>query len=307
MSSFVQALLATALGAAAVGSTLGIMGYRLVLAMRAKEKRRIPMPWQLQVRPLFSDVERSVWLWLTRTFFDHHVLVKIAVIRFLSPLSATEGQHSHELLKGVLCTFTLCTTDGTVIGCIDVPGATGLKASNRDLKQQLFAECGVAYAVLNANDLPQVAVIRSVFLGEIDLEVKPVCDASAAGDVSVPRARGGEAQESANGSSTVSDQLPLSDEQTCNEPQSELPKNAGAKDLLLANDLLNDTHMSDMAAARASLQAKLERNRKVRVKKVDQLSATQGIVEDHADHNFAVQWDDSFIMSDATGQSAIKQ
>ena len=87
----------------------------------------------------------------------------------------------------------------------------------------------------------------------------------------------------------------------------ELPKNAGGKDLLLANDLLNDTHMSDMAAARASLQAKLERNRKVRVKKVDQLSATQGIVEDHADQNFAVQWDDSFIMSDAAGQSAIKQ
>jgi hypothetical protein len=54
--------------------------------------------------------------------------------------------------------------------------------------------------------------------------------------------------------------------------------------------------MAAMAAARSSLQAKLERNRKIRFTNFDPLSTGSGIVHDNADHHFAVQWEDSFIM-----------
>lgn len=117
---------------ALAGTGLGAMCYRIWAARSARNQRRIPEQWQLWARPLFTSKEREVWHWLKRVFFDHHVMVKMPVIRFLLPRSATHGQHSHELLKGVDCSFTICASDGTVIGCLDVPGSTGLKASNRD-------------------------------------------------------------------------------------------------------------------------------------------------------------------------------
>ena len=136
---------------ALAGTGVGVICYRVWAARAARNQRRIPEQWQLRVRPLFTGMEREVWHWLKRVFFDHHVMVKMPVTRFLLPRSATQGQYPHKLLKGVYCSFTICDSDGAVIGCLDVPGSNGLKASNRDLKKKLFDECGIAYAVLNAS------------------------------------------------------------------------------------------------------------------------------------------------------------
>ncbi len=264
---FVLALTLTAVS----GMALGAACHHGWLARAAKKKRRIPAQWRLQARPLLADLEHSVWHWLKRAFFDHHVLVKIPVIRFMSPRTVAEGQQSHELLSGVYCTFTVCAADGTVIGCLDVPGRQGLKASNRDLKQKLFAECGIAYAVVRASNLPTLEAMRAAFLGEIDLSddepavlgqppmARPV-DAETEAPVTVP-----DAMRSASGAAVE-------------EPQG--------------------IDMTAVAAARNSLRAKLERNRKIRFTNFDPLSTGSGIVQDNADHNFAVQWEDSFIMSE---------
>ena len=56
--------------------------------------------------------------------------------------------------------------------------------------------------------------------------------------------------------------------------------------------------MTAVAAARSSLQSKLDQNRKVRLIKIDELGASLGIVDDKADPKFAVPWDDSFIMGE---------
>ena len=53
--------------------------------------------------------------------------------------------------------------------------------------------------------------------------------------------------------------------------------------------------LAAVAAARSSLRAKLERNRKIRFTNFDPLSTGSGIVHDNADNQFAVQWEDSFI------------
>ena len=70
-------------------------------------------------------------------------------------------------------TFTICASDGSVVGCVDVPGHNGLKASHRDLKKKLFEECGVAYAVLSANQLPALKALRAAFLGDMALARPP--------------------------------------------------------------------------------------------------------------------------------------
>lgn len=265
---FVLALTATAVSGLATGAAC----HHGWLKRAARKKRHIPAQWHLQARPLLLGSEQEVWHWLQRAFFDHHVLVKIPVIRFVSPRNEAEGQRSFELLKSVYCTFTVCAADGTVIGCLDVPGPQGLRASNRDLKRKLFDECGIAYAVVRDSNLPTLEDVRAAFLGEIDLS-----------------------DDDEEAAPAVLGQPPLA------MPDAEADAMATVPDTMRAADggpLLADAQHVDMtavAAARSSLQAKLERNRKIRFTNFDPLSTGSGIVHDDAEHHFAVQWEDSFI------------
>jgi hypothetical protein len=274
---FVLALTATALSGMATGAAC----HHGWLARAARKKRRIPAQWHLQARPLLLDAEQEVWHWLQRAFFDHHVVVKVPVIRFVSPRNEAEGQRSYELLKNVYCSFTVCAADGTVIGCLDVPGPQGLRASNRDLKRKLFAECGVAYAVVRASNLPTLEDVRAAFLGEIDLSDDEPSFPAVLGEPPMALPLDAEADALA----TVPDTMRAAD--------------GGA---LVAEaqqvEQLDRVDMAAMAAARSSLRAKLERNRKIRFTNFDPLSTGSGIVHDEADHQFAVPWEDSFITPD---------
>ena len=74
------------------GTGVGVICYRVWAARAARNQRRIPEQWQLRTRPLFTGMEREVWHWLKRVFFDHHVMVKMPVIRFCchaAPLRAS--------------------------------------------------------------------------------------------------------------------------------------------------------------------------------------------------------------------------
>lgn len=134
---------------------------------RAHERRRIPRQWPLSPRVLANSKERQVWRWLSRAFFSHHVMIKLPVTRFTMPRDKRQGQHWYELLKGLYCTFTICRADGHVIGCVDVPGRFGLSEKNERLKRQLLRQCGIAYAVVEADSLPGLSEIRTEFLGEM--------------------------------------------------------------------------------------------------------------------------------------------
>ncbi len=282
---FVLALTATTLSGMATGAAC----HHGWLARAARKKRRIPAQWHLQARPLLLDAEQEVWHWLQRAFFDHHVVVKVPVIRFVSPRNEAEGQRSYELLKNVYCSFTVCAADGTVIGCLDVPGPQGLKASNRDLKRKLFAECGVAYAVVRASNLPTLEDVRAAFLGEIDLSDDEPSFPAVLGEP--PMALPVDAE--ADALATVPDTMRAAD---------------GGALVADAQQVEQAAHvdMAAMAAARSSLQAKLERNRKIRFTNFDPLSTGSGIVHDEADHQFAAPWEDSFITPDDIPQDGAK-
>ncbi len=269
--------LGLAVAAAVSGMALGALFHRGWAARAAKSKRRIPVRWKLRPRPLLTEQEQDVWHWLKRAFFDQHVLVKVAAIRFTSPRNVAEGLRSHELLNGIYCTFTVCASDGTVIGCLDVPGPRGLKASNRDMKQKLFEECRIAYAVVRAGKLPSLEEVRAAFLGEIDPS-----DEDLALNSRSPISQSFADMEFDDGAlPTVPDTL---------RPAS------GA----VLQEAAQQIDMEAVAAARTSLRAKLERNRKIRFTNFDPFSASSDRVEEDvqedAGDNFAVQWEDSFIM-----------
>jgi hypothetical protein len=129
-------------------------------------KRRIPRQWPIAVRSIVNSRERRVWRWMVRVFRDHHVLVKMPITRFTLPLHKTQGQHWFELLSGVYCTFTVCSPDGNVLGCVDMLGPKGLSLSNQTLKHTLLTQCGIRYWVVDHHHLPSEADIRTAFLGE---------------------------------------------------------------------------------------------------------------------------------------------
>lgn len=263
--------------AAVSGMALGALCHRSWAARAAKRKKRIPVRWQLRPRPLLTEQEQDVWHWLKHAFFDQHVLVKVAAIRFTSPRNVAEGLRSHELLNGIYCTFTVCASDGTVIGCVDVPGPRGLKASNRDMKQKLFEECRIAYAVVRAGKLPSLEEVRAAFLGEIDPSDEDLA---------------------LNSRSPMSQSF--ADMDFDNEALPTVPDTLRPASSTALQEAPQQIDMEAVAAARTRLRAKLERNRKIRFTNFDPLSADSGRVEEDvqedAGDNFAAQWEDSFIM-----------
>ncbi len=139
----------------------------LRLRWAAREKRRIPRHWPMHARTLMNSEELQVWRWLGETFDDHHVMIKLPVTRFTRPNASENGVYWYSLLKDTTCTFSVCSNDGHVIGCVDVPKSSGLSPKARNLKHNLLAQCGISYVVLNPSRLPSPEEIRNEFLGEM--------------------------------------------------------------------------------------------------------------------------------------------
>lgn len=149
-----------------LSGALGAYAYALSLKMKEQAKRRIPRKWPLAVRPLVNGRERLVWRWLVSAFLDHHIMVKLPVTRYTLPQAKDESKHWFEMLGGVYCTFTVCTPEGAVIGCVDIPGPQGLSLSNQTLKHTLLSQSNIRYWVVDPDHLPSVITVRAAFLGE---------------------------------------------------------------------------------------------------------------------------------------------
>lgn len=264
------------LATAACSMLLGAAGHRAWQASKARKKRKLPEQWHLQARLLLSSTELEVWHWLQRAFFEYDVLVKVPLIRFMAPRSAVEGKRSHELIKALYCSFTICAVDGTVVGCVDVPGPNGLKTSARALKQTLFAECGLAYAVVRAGNLPSLEDMRSAFLGEVDLhEEEPAVVQAAPVPIQV-------AVQEPVVEAAATEPAPLDD----------MPIQTSAETSVQVD-------MLAVAEARNRLRAKLDRGRKIRFTNFDPLSTGPGAVHAVSASQVPSQWEDSFIMSES--------
>ena len=149
-----------------------------------------PMParWPLKSRVVVNDIENKVWHGLKSIFHDHMVIVKIPVLRFTrlqdppasnaasgsSSTADLNGQLVHRQwltrLEGVYTTFTVCTHNGKVIGCVDVSSSRGFSTSSSEMKEALLLHCGIAYAVTDAITPADGAKMRELFLGELSAD-----------------------------------------------------------------------------------------------------------------------------------------
>ena len=157
-----------AAAAALAGVVIGAAVRTLWMRWVAKKQRKIPLHWPLNPRLVANTEEQRVWVWMNKVFFDHQILLKLPVTRFTMPQSQHQAQHWFKLLGSVYCTFTVCTPEGRVVGCVDVPGRAGLSRGNRQLKLTLLSQCGIAYWVIPLNNLPTLTEIREEFLGTAD-------------------------------------------------------------------------------------------------------------------------------------------
>lgn len=167
-----------------IGLILGALFYAGWTRHKVTVRQRLPDCWPLRVRTIVSGNEKEVWDWLRNCFFDHVVMVKVPILRFTklhdtynANISANAMADAHieserwlELLNGVYTTFTISTTDGKVVGCVDMSGKPAFTKGSHELKETLLLDCGIAYVVVSASELPTVASMRASFLGEMPLE-----------------------------------------------------------------------------------------------------------------------------------------
>ena len=172
--SWLMALLGVAVGALA-----GILLYARALRKKAGENLRVPKKWPLTARDVVTNDEYEVWKWMRSTFHDHAVMLKLPVLRFTIPVEKDKDKEKNkeknerllELLNGVYTTFTVCTLDGKVVGCVDLRGKRDVSRASRELKENLLSDCGIAYTTVKASRPPSVSAMRAAFLGEIPEEL----------------------------------------------------------------------------------------------------------------------------------------
>ena len=170
-----------------LGAALGAGAYAWWLRGQATARMRMPGTWPLTSRVLMTNEEYEVFKWLRTTFHDHLLMVKLPVLRFTLPVSKDKnggGARWQELLGGVYCTFTVCTANGNVVGCVDVPGKRGINKTNRELKESLLSDCRIAYTVVRSVKLPQANAMRAAFLGEMAIEDQVEAQATHGGNSS---------------------------------------------------------------------------------------------------------------------------
>lgn len=170
-----------------VGGLLGAGLYALWLRQKEVVRLRPPAKWPLAARGLITTEEHQVLNWLRQTFHDHLVMVKLPVLRFTIPTEKKQkssAQRWQDVLNGVYCTFTVCTTDGTVVGCIDVPGKRGFNKTGRELKEALLSDCRIAYTVVRSTHMPDSRAMRAAFLGELAVEDEQDTEVMRGGDTS---------------------------------------------------------------------------------------------------------------------------
>lgn len=167
MSTFTgtQSLIVAVLGMT-IGVPSGILLHVWWTLRVARMKRRIPKHWPLVSRAVTNSQERLAWLWMSRTFFDHSVMIKMPVTRFTLPKSQEQGQQWYQLISNAYCTFTVVDAFGRVVGCVDLTSPLRNLKRSQILKQSLLDQCGIGYVVIDASHFPDATEIRAEFLGE---------------------------------------------------------------------------------------------------------------------------------------------
>lgn len=155
---------------ALLAALTGALVCRVWMGWMAARSRRPPRRWPLQARAVVSAEELKVWLWLQHVFGGYQILLKTPVTCFTRSPSREGGLRWHPLLRGMYCTFAVCTPQGHVLGCIDVlKEGDHLSRRHRQFRRALLSRCSIAYSVVQADRLPPMEEIQLELLGDAEL------------------------------------------------------------------------------------------------------------------------------------------
>lgn len=148
------------------GVLIGMFVWNLKIKRESNRRRQIPAHWPISWRLLVNSRERHVWAWLSKVMFDHQIMLKMPVSRFTMPTDSESVKDWFDLLNGIYCTFTICTPEGRVIGCVDVQDARNNSQFQQRVKYNLLQQCGMTYWVVDPENFPKLTKIRTAFLGD---------------------------------------------------------------------------------------------------------------------------------------------
>ncbi len=127
-----------------------------------------PSHWPIMARELVTPDEHALWRWLCEVFEDYAVMVKLPLLRYIALTSPSDSALWHKRLNAVYCTFTVCSADGAVVGCVDLIGAAEDRAHGY-LKESILGKCGIPYVMAGPGQWPAADSLRAEFIGEIEL------------------------------------------------------------------------------------------------------------------------------------------
>lgn len=146
----------------------GVLLHRWRLRQKALHSMRAPSQWPIMARELVTPDEHALWQWLCREFADYPVMVKLPLLRYIALATPGDSALWHKRLSSVYCTFTVCSADGTVVGCVDLVGEAEDRA-HCYLKESILGKCGIPYVMVSPGRLPAADSLRAAFIGEIEL------------------------------------------------------------------------------------------------------------------------------------------
>lgn len=146
----------------------GALIRRWRLRQTALRNLRAPSQWPIMTRELVTPDEQVLWQWLRVEFADYPVMIKLPLLRYIALTTPADSAAWHKRLSGVYCTFTVCSSDGTVIGCVDFVGADEDRA-HCYLKESILGQCGIPYVMAGPGRWPAADSLRTAFIGEIEL------------------------------------------------------------------------------------------------------------------------------------------
>ncbi|MES2382914.1 MAG: hypothetical protein V4593_00085 [Pseudomonadota bacterium] len=146
----------------------GVLIRRWRLRQTALRSLRAPSQWPIMTRELVTPDEQVLWQWLCGEFAGYPVMIKLPLLRYIALTTPADSAVWHKRLSGVYCTFTVCSTDGTVIGCVDFVGADEDRA-HCYLKESILGKCGIPYVMAGPGRWPAADSLRTAFIGEIEL------------------------------------------------------------------------------------------------------------------------------------------
>lgn len=124
--------------------------------------------WPMMARELVTPDEHLLWHWLRAEFAYYPVMIKLPLLRYIALTTPGDSAVWHKRLSGVYCTFTVCSTEGTVIGCVDLVAADEDRA-HCYLKESILGKCGIPYVMAGPGRLPEAGSLHAAFIGEIEL------------------------------------------------------------------------------------------------------------------------------------------